>query len=149
MTQVKFSHKPFQTTFNTLVDDLFAEVPVLFNNNVGEWKGSAPVNIKESEKSYSIDVIAPGFDKTDFKINLEQNILTITAEKNNEVVNDQPKDAKEIRKEYSFRSFKRSFTLEEKIDSDGIEAKYVNGILTLNLPKKEVVKSTSKDISIQ
>ena len=56
---------------------------------------------------------------------------------------------KEIRKEYSYRSFKRSFTLDEKIDGNAIEAKYVNGVLTLNLPRKEEVKTASKDISIQ
>jgi HSP20 family protein len=56
---------------------------------------------------------------------------------------------KEIRREYSYRSFKRSFTLDEKIDAAGIDAKYVNGVLTLNLPKKEEVKSASKDINIQ
>lgn len=148
MTHVKFSRKPFQTSFNTLVDDLFAEVPVLFKNgaNGHEWKGSVPVNIKETEKSYSLDVIAPGFEKADFKINLDQDTLTISAEKDNGANND---SAKEIRKEYSYRSFKRSFTLDEKIDGAGIEAKYVNGVLTLNLPKKEEVKSASKDIIIQ
>jgi HSP20 family protein len=108
--------------------------------------GIAPVNIKETEKNYSVDVAAPGFDKADFKVSLDQNILTISAEKKNEVKNE---GEKEIRREYSLRSFKRSFTLDEKIDAAAIEAKYVNGVLTLNLPKKEEVKSASKEISIQ
>lgn len=148
MTQVRFSRKPFETTFNSLVDDLFAEMPVLFKNgnNQSQWTGFAPVNIKETEKNYSIDVVAPGFEKTDFKVNLEQDVLTISAEKKSETKNG---GEKEIRKEYSYRSFKRSFTLDEKIDADTIEAKYVNGVLTLNLSKKEEVKSASKEISIQ
>jgi HSP20 family protein len=151
MTQVKF--RPFETSFNNLVDGLFADMPVLFKNgnNQSVWKGFAPVNIKENEKNYSLDVIAPGFDKADFKVNLEKNILTISAEKKPEAKNDSDnnRNEKEIRKEYQYKSFQRSFTLDEKIDAAGIEAKYVNGVLTLNLPKKEEVKTPSKDISIQ
>ena len=84
-------------------------------------------------------------------MNLEENILTISAEKKTEAKNDSGnnRNEKEIRKEYQYKSFQRSFTLDEKIDAAGIEAKYVNGVLTLNLPKKEEVKSASKDISIQ
>ena len=148
MTQVKFNRRPFETSLNNLVDDLFSELPVLFKNGDGQsqWKGFAPVNIKETDKNYNIDVIAPGFEKADFKVNLDQDILTISAEKKDEVKNE---GEKEIRREYSYRSFKRSFTLDEKIDAAGIEAKYVNGILTLNLPKREEVKTASKVISIQ
>lgn len=148
MTQVKFSRKPFETTFNSLVDDLFAEMPALFKNgsNSQDWKNSVPVNIRESEKSYYLEVVAPGFDKADFKVSLDQNILTVSAEKKDEMKND---GEKEIRREYSYRSFKRSFTLDEKIDASGIDAKYVNGVLTLNLPKKEEVKSASKVINIE
>ena len=153
MTQVKFSRKPFETTINNLVDDLFSEMPVLFKNgnNQSQWTGFAPVNIKETEKNYNIDVVAPGFEKADFKIDLNQDVLTVSAEKKIEEKNDSNIDLKEkeIRREYSYRSFKRSFTLDEKIDADAIEAKYVNGVLTLNLPKKEVVKPASKQISIQ
>ena len=148
MTQVKFSRRPLDTTFNSFVDDLLNEMPVLFKNGhtPSTLKTDVPVNIKEADKSYSIDVIAPGFDKADFNINVDKDILTISAEKKDEVKNE---GDKEIRKEYSYRSIKRSFTLDEKIDADAIEAKYVNGVLTLNLPKKEQVKVSSKQISIQ
>ena len=90
--------------------------------------------------------MAPGFEKTDFKVNIDQDILTISAEKQEETKNE---NDKQIRKEYSYRSFKRSFTLDEKIDASGIEAKYVNGVLTLNLPKKEQVKASAQEITIQ
>ncbi len=148
MTHVKFSRKPFEGPFNNFVNDLFTEMPVLFkkDNNQHQWKGSVPVNIREDEKSYLIDVVAPGFEKTDFRINLEQQVLTISAEKKEESAESKEK---KIRDEYQFRSFKRSFTLDDKIASDAIEAKYVNGVLTLNLPKKEEEKTSSKEISIQ
>src|SRR6185369_2899226 len=109
--------RPFETSFNNFVDELFNEVPVLLKNGNGQsqWKGNVPVNIRETDKAYSIDVIAPGFEKTDFKVNLDQDILTISAEKKEETKKD---GEKEIRKEYSYRSFKRSFTLDEKINGE-------------------------------
>ncbi|MET0392378.1 MAG: Hsp20/alpha crystallin family protein [Chitinophagaceae bacterium] len=145
MTQVKFTRLPFEKSFNNFVDDLFSDLPVLYKSNQ-EWKGFVPVNIHESANAYSVEVVAPGFDKQDFKINVDQNILTVSAEKKNEAKENTPK---EIRREYNYRSFKRSFTLDEKTDAAGIEAKYVNGVLTLNLPKKEEVKTSAKEITIQ
>lgn len=146
MTHVKFSRQPFERSFNNLVDELFTDLPVVLKNNVQpQWKGFVPVNIVETEKNYSLDVVAPGFEKADFKINLEQNVLTVSAEKKDELKQE---NNKHIRSEYKFSSFKRSFTLDEKIDAAGIEAKYVNGVLTLNFPKKEVVKPTAQEINI-
>jgi HSP20 family protein len=147
MTYLKFNRQPFEQTFNNLVDDLFSELPVMYKNGVSQQgKGFAAANITEKEGSYNIEVIAPGFEKNDFKINVDQNVLTISGEKQ-----EQSKDEKEkqIRSEYKFRSFKRSFTLDEKIDAAGIEAKYVNGVLNLNLPKKEEVKASAKEITVQ
>ena len=148
MTNVKFNSKPFEGSFNTLVDDLLSELPGLFKNefNNVERKGFIPVNVKETDKSYQLEVVAPGFEKTDFKVNLDQNLLTISAEKKDEVKQE---NQKQIRREYSYRSFKRSFTIDEKIDATNIEASYINGVLTLNLPKKEVVKASSKEIIIK
>lgn len=148
MTHVKFNRRPFEGSFNNFVDDLIADIPVLYKNNINQqWKSSVPVNITENENNYSLEVVAPGFEKTDFKVNLDQNILTISVDKKDEVVTES-KD-KQVRKEYSFRSFKRSFTLDEKIDATNIEAKYVNGVLTLNLPKKAPVKTSAQEINIQ
>jgi HSP20 family protein len=152
MTLVKFNHRPFQGSFNNFVDDLFAELPVFHKNGFDhQWKSSVPVNIKETDKNYSIEIVAPGFEKTDFKISLEQQLLTISAEKKTEVKENQDNNPneKQIRKEYSYRSFKRSFTLGEKADGANIDAKYVNGVLTLNLAKKEEVKPSVKEINIQ
>ena len=148
MTNVKFNSKPFEGSFNTLVDDLLSELPGLFKNefNNVERKGFIPVNVKETDKSYLLEVVAPGFEKTDFKVNLDQNLLTISAEKKDEVKQE---NQKQIRREYSYRSFKRSFTIDEKIDATNIEASYINGVLTLNLPKKEVVKASATEIIIK
>jgi HSP20 family protein len=145
MTHVKFSHRPFEKSFNNLMDDLFSELPVLHKNGFNQ-SGFVPVNIKDKEKSYQVEVVAPGFEKNDFKVNIDQDLLTISAEKKDEAKNE---NEKQIRREYSYRSFKRSFTIDEKIDAAGIEAKYVNGVLTLNLPKKEQVKASAQEITIQ
>jgi HSP20 family protein len=150
MTTVKFNRKPF----NSFVDDFFTELPALFKNDFNnyEQKGLIPVNVKETDKSYRLEVIAPGFEKTDFKVNLDQNLLTISVEKKEEVKNDTSSSlsvTKEIRREYSYRSFKRSFTIDEKIDATTIEASYINGVLVLNLPKKEEVKVSATEIAIK
>ena len=151
MTQVKFNRRPFEGSFNNLLDDFFGQSPVLFRNESNQWKGFAPVNIKETEKEYNIEVVAPGFDKADFKVNVDQDVLTVSGEKKSEAKPDAENAPKEkaIRSEYSYRSFKRSFTLDEKIEAGAIEAKYVNGVLSLNLPKKAEVKTPAKEISIQ
>ena len=148
MTQTKFSRRPFETSLDSLVDDLFAELPVLFKNGTEQynWKSSVPVNITETASGYKVEVIAPGFEKSDFKVNLEKDLLTISAETKNRI---QGEGEKQVRNEYNYRSFKRSFTIDEKIDATKTEASYVNGVLTLNLPKKEEVKVSPTEITIQ
>jgi HSP20 family protein len=91
-------------------------------------------------------VIAPGFEKTDFKVNVDNNVLTVSAERK---AQEKRQTEKQIRKEYSYRSFKRSFTIDDKIDATAIEASYVNGVLILNLPKKAEVREAAKDITIK
>ena len=146
MTYVKFKN-PLEKSINNMVDELFNDLPVMFNENfINTAKQDyAPVNIKETEKSYLVEVVAPGLEKNDFKISLDRNILTISAEKQNETKEE---TEKQLRREYSYRGFKRSFTIDEKIDATAIEASYVNGVLRLNLPKREEVKETSKEIKV-
>ena len=147
MTLVKFNRKPFEGSFNNFVDDLFASFPVFNGSEASQqWRGFVPVNISETDKTYIIEIVAPGFEKADFKISVDEQILTISAEKTSELKEE---NKKQIRKEHSYRSFKRSFTLDEKTDVAGIDAKYVNGILTLSIPKKEEVKPVVKEINIQ
>jgi HSP20 family protein len=84
-------------------------------------------------------------NKEDFKVSLEKGILTISFEKKTETNN---KDYKTHRKEFAFTSFKRNFSVDDKINTEAIQAKYDNGILKLLLPKKEEVKSLPKEITI-
>jgi HSP20 family protein len=148
MTNVKFSSRPFEGTLNNLVDGIFSELPGLFKNDFNnfESKGFVPVNVKETDKTYVLDVVAPGFEKKDFTIKLDRNLITISADKKEEVKENAEK---QIRREYSYKSFKRSFTIDDKIDATNIEASYINGVLTLNLPKKEVVKASATEIEIK
>lgn len=147
MTYTKFNRKPFENNFNSFVDDLFTELPNFLKNEFNQTvrKGFVPVNVKETENGYQLEVVAPGFEKADFKIKIDQNLLTISAERKSETKENE----KQIRREYSYDSFKRSFTIDEKIDATSIGASYVNGVLTLNLPTKEEVKTPVTEIVIK
>ena len=147
MTHVKFTRQPFENGLNNIMEELFTEFPVVLKNEFNKLspKAWAPVNVKETDKAFELEVIAPGFVKEDFKINLEDNLLTISAEKKDEVKTE---NEKQIRSEYSFKSFKRTFTIDEKMDATKTDASYINGVLRLNFPKKVEVK-TATEIKIQ
>ena len=136
MTLAKSNYR----TVNDLFDEFFR--PAAWNTNLNV----PPVNIHENNDAYHLEVSAPGLNKEDFKVNLEKGLLTISYEKKVEAEN---KDYKTHRKEFSISGFKRSFTVDEKINADGIEAKYENGVLKLLLPKKEEIKVQPKEIAIQ
>ena len=148
MTHSKFHNRNFDRSFENMVDEIFTGLPVVLNDgyNFLTKQGYVPVNIKEVDNGYAVDVIAPGFEKTDFKVNVDNNVLTISAERTTE---EKSQIEKQIRKEYSYRNFKRSFTIDDKIDATAIEASYVNGVLRLNLPKKAEVREAAKDITIK
>ena len=146
MTLVKVNN-PVTKTFDGLMNDLFNELPATFGKTFREDVFSfPPVNIVEKADSYQLEVAVPGLEKADFNIKLDGNLLTISAAKKEETKSETDKI---VRKEFSSKAFKRSFTLDEKIDSASIEAKYENGILKLLLPKKEESKAVTKEINIQ
>jgi HSP20 family protein len=91
-------------------------------------------------------LIVPGRSKEDFKIQVEQGLLTISFDKKEETNNQD--GYKTIRREFEFKSFKRSFSVDDKVDVDGIQAKYENGVLKLLLPKKEESKQSARQINI-
>ncbi len=127
-----------------------------FSNELSDWTSRhysdtnttlPAVNIKENNDSFVVEMAAPGMAKEDFKIELNHDLLTISSEKKDE------KETKEgetyTRREYSYQSFSRSFTLPNTADSEKISAKYENGVLTLDIPKKEEAKpKPAKQISI-
>ena len=122
----------------------------IFDNDLGDFFGkrfSDPAaNIIENSDSFQLEIAAPGMQKDDFKINLENNILTISVE-----VEDQKREEGKnySRKEFYYGSFSRSFTLPKTIDLENIKADYVSGILTIALPKKEEAKvEIKKEIRI-
>jgi HSP20 family protein len=118
-----------------------------FNNDLMDWGTSnfsstntslPAVNVKETDDDYYIEVAAPGMSKKDFNVNFQNNVLTISSEKKNE---KEEKEDSYTRKEFSYQSFQRSFTVPGKdVDSDKISASYENGILNIKLPKREEVK---------
>ncbi len=116
------------------------------HNHEAKDRMNVPVNIRENDTAYELQVIAPGLKKDEFKINLEKNVLTISFEQKEE--NKEQRDGKVLRNEYSFRSFKRSFTLNEKIETSGINAKYTDGVLEVTLPKKENTAPETQEISV-
>jgi len=94
------------------------------------------VNVKEADDSFEIQLAAPGMEKENFEINVENNILSISAETKSEN-EEKDENGKYTKREFSFNSFKRSFSLPESVDDEDIKANYENGILKLSIPKKE------------
>ncbi|MCE7042194.1 Hsp20/alpha crystallin family protein [Dyadobacter sp. CY312] len=131
---------------STLVKTQFA--PKHFNGFFGKdlfnelhnpaFAGSVPaVNVVESTEGFKIEVAAPGLQKGDFKLNLEKNQLTISAQKEQK---EEESEDKYTRREFKYSSFQRTFTLPNSVDGEKIAATYADGILTVALPKREEAK---------
>jgi HSP20 family protein len=145
MSLVKFSNQ-FPTLFDRFFDnDLFD----WSNKNFSLTNTTLPaVNIMEDDNSYQVEMAAPSLNKDDFKIELNNDVLTISSEKKTE--NETKEGQRYTRKEFSYQSFSRSFTLPDSVDSDKIKAKYENGILKVTIPKREDAKPRPvKQISIE
>jgi HSP20 family protein len=144
MTLVKVNNNGHRSLTN-FVDEFFQGLPAGLGREES-FGFFPPVNIHETADAYHLELSAPGRSKEDFKIALDNGQLTVSFEKKEETKTE---DYKTVRKEFSFKSFKRSFNLDDQIESNGIQAKYENGVLKLLLPKKEQVKDAAKQISIQ
>ncbi len=131
-------------TIPTWMDDFFAGNGDGFNPAI---KGvSIPaVNVVEGKNAFKLEVGAPGFKKEDFKIEVDNGCLTISGETKSE---KEDKEDKVTRREFSFNSFSRSFTMPENVKSDDISAKYQDGILLLTLPKSKKADKAAKTIAI-
>lgn len=138
-------------------NELFPRIPSFFDDflgrDVSDWlttnfpnrESSVPaVNIKETDKEFIVELAAPGMDKKDFDIELEDNVLTIRSEKKDEI-EEKDENGSYFRKEFNYQSFQRSFRLpEDLVKTDKIQALYKNGLLSVHLPKmtEKVVKSS-------
>ncbi|WP_165871484.1 Hsp20/alpha crystallin family protein [Flaviaesturariibacter flavus] len=116
--------------------------------NVGDLgQRSVPVNLRETEKGYALELVAPGLRKEDFEVRVDNNTLTVAFQHKEEERAAREKDY--LRQEYRMQSFSRSFTLDDSIDAEKISARYENGVLWLDLPRKEGSQPKRRSISIQ
>jgi HSP20 family protein len=99
------------------------------------------VNVKETEKSYELELAVPGLSKKDFKIMAEEGILTVSSEREEE---KELKEKDYTRKEFEYSSFSRSFTLPENVNEEEIKAGYDNGILKLSIAKRQLSQPKAK-----
>lgn len=122
----------FDTDFNTLPSRLGLTIPT--------------ANVTETAKDYNIELAAPGLERKDFNIEVENHCLCISAEKKEE---KKEKDGDFTRREYSFNSFSRSFTLPENVKDGDIDAKYENGVLRVTVPKaKETPVKMARKVTV-
>lgn len=134
-------------TINPSLD--FFNADNFFDNNwLRKWEKEFPaVNISENDKNYSLEVVAPGFQKENFKLKVDDDVLTISAESKSEST-EEGNEKEYTRREYSYNSFTRSFRLPENVNDENISAAYKDGILNIELPKTTAEVKASKEISV-
>jgi HSP20 family protein len=145
MTLVKFNNNRNNTLmpgFNDVFESIFNDT--FFNDRMVTRVPA--VNVSETEENYHIELAVPGLKKEDFKLNLEQNVLTISVELNTERQDNQKNYSK---REFSYSSFVRSFTLPESADDNNINATYTDGILSIDIAKREEAKAVRRQIEIK
>lgn len=130
MNLIKRNTLPFPSIIDELLKPDWLGGMQNFNTNV------PAVNIKETDTSFGIELAAPGKNKEDFNIEIDHNVLTISSEEKTEK-EEKTNEGKYTRKEFSYASFRRAFTLPETVNTDSINATYENGVLQVALPKRE------------
>ncbi|HQW42179.1 MAG TPA: Hsp20/alpha crystallin family protein [Flavobacteriales bacterium] len=148
MTLMKYKQAP--VTSASPVDRLASEI---FGQHIGRflgsdgWQDHAPrVNITENNEAFKLEMQAPGFDKKDLKLEMVDDTLTIRGE---HTVEDENKELRWTRREFSRTAFERSFVLPQSANAESIKAEYVNGVLQLTIPKSEEAKPKTRMISIK
>lgn len=127
--------------FPSLMNELFADERLDVFNTA---KNSVPaVNIQDLDNRFKVDLAAPGLSREDFKIDLEDDMLTVSAQKSTES-SEKNKEGKYTRREFGYTSFARSFTLPEDIKQDKINATYTDGVLSIVIPKDTEAKVARK-----
>lgn len=130
----------FNKTMPSFLDEFFGGDIFDSVNSSNKIGNSLPaVNIQENEESFTVEVAAPGMKKKYFSIELNNNILVISCEKE-----EKSKDKRFTRREFNYSSFRRTFTLPDSVEVDNINAIYEDGVLKLNIPKREEAKIKAK-----
>jgi len=144
MTLVKFNNRPknyanpFNDVFDSILNDTFISDKLVSR--------TPAVNIAENDNGFEIELAVPGLKKEDFKINLDKNVLSVSAEKKTE---ENAENKKYSKHEFSYNSFVRSFTLPDTADHSKIDADYTDGVLTLSVAKREEAKFQSREIAVK
>ena len=143
---VKFQPLPStKLGFNGLLDNFFGKELSDFIGHDAISNVPA-VNVTETKDSFNLELAAPGFEKQDFSLNVENGHLILSAKK--EAKTEENEGQNYVRREFRYESFKRSFKLPNSVNPEGISAVYNNGILLVSLPKKEEAKPVVKQIEI-
>ena len=140
------SYSNFPSMMN-LFDDLFyGDLPTVFSSNFNDGISMPKVNIRELNDNFIIEMAVPGMKKSDFELNLDNNTLSVSAKSE---TRGNTEENGYTRKEFSYSTFNRDFTLPETVDDSKIDAKYKDGILEINLAKKDEAKQKpSRTINI-
>ncbi len=129
---------------NNWMDEFFNQsLGNVINNDTSVLRPD--VNVKETDDAYVLEVAAPGLEKSDFNIEVEDGGLTLSAERKNET---EEKDEKYLRREFQYSSFSRSFTLPDNVKLEDIEAKYTDGVLHVSVPKAQSTITQPRRIEI-
>lgn len=143
-------------TLGTVVDQLFQQnLNRFFDDDY--WGGTGlqmrnqvPVNVRETDKTYELELIAPGLNKQDFQLRFSGDSLTVSFEHREEnKTQDQNNNNRWLRQEYRKQSFTRTFNLDETVDAEKASAHYDNGILHISMPKKTQAQKVSRTINVQ
>lgn len=150
---MKKDHGRQPATFGSVVDQIFQNnLSRFFDDAFPDFNGKilgsqVPVNIRETDKSFEMDISAPGLRKEDFQLNVAGNTLTVSFDHKQEN-KEENKNEGWIRQEFRKQSFSRSFNIDDSIDAGNISARYENGILHLLLPKSEKAQQLSRVIQV-
>lgn len=131
--------------FPSIWEDFFNNDLLNFPSMMSRGRTVPAVNISETEKDYVVELAAPGMKKTDFNVHIDRNVLTVSAEQKAE---NKEEGKNFTRREYSYQSFERSFTLPETADQQKVDAVYADGVLRITLNKRKEVLSKAKTIKI-
>lgn len=136
------SNGNFFPSMPSLLNDFFDDA--WFDSSLSNWRSAGSslpaINVKENNNEFEIEVAAPGMKRDDFKVELDNNVLTISSEREDKR-EEKDNEGNYTRREFSYQSFQRSFTLpQERVDGEKIAARYADGILHITVPKRESAK---------